>query len=88
MVFARRVGGGSDEHAVAEAYRDAGEDAYDRAERRDAWASDMEVDGLSANQVQGRIAAGRNQAIHPRQAVQARARTSNARGLNRPGFSS
>lgn len=75
-----RRGNGSPEHAAADANRDAAEDSYDSAERREAWAADMEADGLTADQVQGRIAADRNQATHPRQAVQTKPRTSKARG--------
>lgn len=73
-------GDGSPEHAEADANRDAADDAYDSAERREAWAADMEAEGLSEDQVQGRIAADRNQATHPRQAVQTKARTSKGRG--------
>jgi len=75
-----RRGDGSPEHAAADANRDAADDSYDSAERREAWAADMEAEGLTADQVQGRIAADRNQATHPRQAVQAKPRTSKARG--------
>jgi colicin import membrane protein len=74
-----RRGAGSPEHAAADANRDAADDSYDSAGRREAWAADMEADGLSADQVQGRIAADRNQATHPRQAVQSKPRTSKAR---------
>lgn len=73
-------GDGSAEHTEADAYRDAGEDAYDSAERREAWADDMESEGLTADQVQGRIAADRNQATHPREAVRTKPRTSKGRG--------
>ena len=73
-------GDGSSEHAAANADRDAADDFYDSAERRGAWAAEMEADGLTADQVQGRIAADRNQATHPRQAVQTTPRTSKARG--------
>lgn len=75
-----RPGDGSPEHATADANRDAADDSYDSAERREAWASDMEAEGLSAYQVRDRIAADRNQGTHPRQAVQTKARTSKARG--------
>lgn len=71
---------GSPEHAAANANRDAADNSYDSAERREAWAAEMEADGLTADQVQGRIAADRNQATHPRQAVQTKPRTSKARG--------
>jgi hypothetical protein len=73
-------GDGSAEHTESDAYRDAGEDAYDSAERREAWADDMESEGLTADQVQGRIAADRNQATHPREAVRTKPRTSKGRG--------
>lgn len=75
-----RRGDGSPEHAATDANRDAADDFYDSAERREAWAADMEADGLTDDQVQGRIAADRNQATHPRQAVQSKPRTSKARG--------
>jgi hypothetical protein len=73
-------GDGSPEHTEADGYRDAADDSYDSAERREAWASDMEADGLSEDQVRDRIAADRNQGTHPRQAVQTKPRTSKARG--------
>lgn len=76
----QRRGDGSAEHAEADADRDAADDSYDSAERREAWAADMEANGLTEDQVQGRIAADRNQATHPRQAVQAKPRTSKAGG--------
>jgi len=75
-----RPGDGSPEHAEADTNRDAAENSYDSAERREAWAADMEADGLSEDQVRDRIAADRNQATHPRQAVQTKPRTSKARG--------
>jgi hypothetical protein len=77
---AARPGDGSPEHAEADANRDAADDSYDSAERREAWAADMEAEGLSEDQVRDRIAADRNQGTHPRQAVQTKARTSKARG--------
>lgn len=77
-----RRGEGSPENAAADANRDTADDSYDRAERREAWAAEMEANGLTADQVQGRIAADRNQATHPRQAVQTKPRTSKARGKN------
>jgi colicin import membrane protein len=75
-----RRGDGSPEYDPTDANRDAADDSYDSAERREAWAAEMEADGLTADQVQGRIAADRNQATHPRQAVQTKPRTSKARG--------
>jgi hypothetical protein len=75
-----RPGDGTPEHAEADANRDVADSSYDSAERREAWAADMEADGLSEDQVRDRIAADRNQGTHPRQAVQTKPRTSKARG--------
>jgi len=75
-----RPGDGTPEHAEANVNREAAATSYDSAERREAWASDMEADGLSEDQVRDRIAADRNQGTHPRQAVQTKPRTSKARG--------
>jgi hypothetical protein len=62
-------GDGSAEHAEASANRDAGEVAYDSADRRGEFAADMERDGLDPEFIRGRLAADRNQATHPREAL-------------------
>lgn len=72
-------GNGTPEHVEASANRDAGDVAYDSAERRGEFAASMERDGLSPEFIRGRIAADQNQATHPREAAASRPKTGKAR---------